>query len=102
MVLVRRDEDVLCAPPNGSRLSCSALVKDQIPLRALPASSACWATWAPILHCQAQKWRPVSMVRLGASRLLPPQREAPTRESLPSRERHGILLHDPQEHRQRG
>jgi hypothetical protein len=27
--------------PNGSRLSCSALVKDQIPLRALSASSAC-------------------------------------------------------------
>ena len=28
-------------PPNGSRISCSALMKDQIPLRALPASCAC-------------------------------------------------------------
>ena len=28
-------------PPNASRLSCSALVKNQIPLRALSASSAC-------------------------------------------------------------
>src|SRR5207245_7351172 len=27
-------------PPNGVRLSCSALVKNPIPLRALPASSA--------------------------------------------------------------
>ncbi len=28
-------------PSNGPRLSCSALVKDHIPLRALAASSAC-------------------------------------------------------------
>ena len=34
--------DSLLLPPNGPRLSCSALVKDSFPnLRALPASSAC-------------------------------------------------------------
>src|SRR5436190_18614206 len=27
MVLVRRDEDVLCAPPTGSRLSCGRLAR---------------------------------------------------------------------------
>jgi len=31
----------LHALPNGSRLNCGALVKNQIPLRALSASSAC-------------------------------------------------------------
>ena len=36
------------APPNGSRLSCSALVKDSFPsLRALSASSACWVARSP-------------------------------------------------------
>jgi len=37
----RSHRDRQLAPPNGSRLSCSALVKDQIPPRALAASSAC-------------------------------------------------------------
>jgi len=38
---VRHDES-LCAPPNGSRLSCGALKKDSFHnLRAPTASSAC-------------------------------------------------------------
>ena len=34
-------ELILMVQPNGSRLSCGALEKNQMPLRALSASSAC-------------------------------------------------------------
>src|SRR5437879_10064370 len=51
MVLVRRDEDVLCAPPNGSRLSCWRAEERFIPLSTRAVSFKRWlGSSSPLTH----------------------------------------------------
>src|SRR6266576_6566822 len=55
------------AQPNESRLSCAALVKNQIPLRAASASAACYAGAQPISNPLSS---PLRRLRRGCYRSL--------------------------------